>query len=178
MHLGLLSSVTLLRVPAACTCSSFLHLFHADVAQSITLSISHKLPLFSHRMFRYLPCYLPGCHAQLASRGLSETLSLTTVDCAALLRSAANDYRCHRSRICLQEGLARCAKWHQYRHAYRIIRRWDPPAHGTPRRSQPTQLRNLAGSGPHLACERWGEGSPGALGAGSRGRGANTMPLY
>ena len=109
MHLRLLSPVTLLRVPAACTCSSFLHLFHAAVAQSSTLSISHKLPLFSHRTFRYLP----GCHAQLASRGLSEALILTTADCAVLLRSAATDYRCHRSRICLQEGLARCAKWHR-----------------------------------------------------------------
>ena len=150
MHLRLLSPVTLLRVPAACTCSSFLHLFHAAVAQSRTLSISHKLPLFSHRTFRYLP----GCHAQLASRGLSEALRLTTVDCAALLRSAATDYRCHRSRICLQEGLARCAKWHRHRHAYRVIRCRDPPAHGTPQRSQPAQVRHLAGSGPQLAYKQ------------------------
>ena len=167
MHLRLLSPVTLLRVPADCTFFPFLHLFHAAVAQSSTLSISHKLPLFSHRTFRYLP----GCYAQLASRSLSEALRLTTVDCAALLRSAATDYRCHRSRICLQEGLASFAKWHRYRHAYRVIRRRDPPAHGTPRRSQPAQVRNLAGSGPQLACERWKEGSPGALGAGGRGRG-------
>ena len=128
LHLRLLSPVTLLRVPADCTFFPFLHLFHAAVAQSSTLSISHKLPLLSHRTFRYLP----GCHTQLASRGLSEALRLTTADCAALLRSAATDYRCHRSRICLQEGLARCAKWHRYRHAYRVIRRRDPPAHGTP----------------------------------------------
>ena len=94
-------------------------------------------------------------------------LRLTMADCAALLRPAATDYRCHRPRICLQEGLARCAKWHRYRHAYRVIRRRGPPAHGTPRRSQPAQVRNLAGSGPQLACERWGEGSPGALDAGS-----------
>jgi hypothetical protein len=167
LHLRLLSPVTLLRVPADCTFFPFLHLFHAAVAQSSTLSISHKLPLLSHRTFRYLP----GCHTQLASRGLSEALRLTTADCAALLRSAATDYRCHRSRICLQEGLARCAKWHRYRHAYRIIRRRDPPAHGTPQRSQPAQVRNLAGSGPQLACERWREGSPGALDAGDRGRG-------
>ena len=172
-HLRLLSPVTLLRVPVACTCSSFLYLFRAAVAQSSTLSISHTLSLFSHRTFRYLPGCT--CHAQLASRGLSEALRLSTVGCAALLRSAATDYRCDRSRICLQEGLARCAKWHRYRHAYRVIhgviRRRDPPAHGIPRRSQPAQVRNLAGSGPQLAYERWREGSPGALDAGSRGRG-------
>ena len=30
---------------------------------------------------------------------------------------------------------------------------------------KPEQVRDLAGSGPQLACERWKEGSPGALDA-------------
>ena len=58
-------------------------------------------------------------------------------------------------------------KMASYRHAYRVIRRREPPAHGTPQQSQPAQVRNLAGSGPQLACERWREGPPGALDAGS-----------
>ena len=33
---------------------------------------------------------------------------------------------------------------------------------------KPEQVRDLAGSGPQLACERWKEGSPGALDAGRR----------
>ena len=36
---------------------------------------------------------------------------------------------------------------------------------------KPEQVRDLAGSGPQLACERWGESSPGALDAGGRRRG-------
>ena len=36
---------------------------------------------------------------------------------------------------------------------------------------KPEQVRDLAGSGPQLACERWKEGSPGALDAGRRHRG-------
>ena len=36
---------------------------------------------------------------------------------------------------------------------------------------KPEQVRDLAGSGPQLACERWEEGSPGALNVGRKHRG-------
>ena len=106
-----------------------------------------------------------------------------TTDCAALLRSARLTIGWHPSQICLQEGLVRLAEWHRYRHTYRVIRRRDPLAGDLSRRSKPGQARNLAGSGPQLACGRWNGGSPGALDAGRRRRGfhgvdlLNAMPL-
>ena len=49
--------------------------------------------------------------------------------------------------------------------------RRDPPDVDHCRRSQPEQVRHLAGSGPQLACGRQNGGSPGALDAGRRRRG-------
>ena len=83
----------------------------------------------------------------------------------------ATDHERHASGICVQAGLSRFDKWHRYRHAYLASGRLDPPAVDHCRRSKPEQVRDLAGSGPQLACERWKEGSPGALDAGRRHRG-------
>ena len=111
-------------------------------------------------------------HPASLSRSLRRSL-LTTFPpqlllCCCCCRGCVE---CHASQICLQEGLARFDKWHQYRHAYRASGRRDPPGVDHCRRSQPAQYDYLARSGPQLACGCSNEGSPGALDVERRKRG-------
>ena len=83
-----------------------------------------------------------------------------TTGCAALLRPARLTTECHASEICLQalEVSAFGKMASVYMHTYRMIRmvnrRRDPLAGDLSRRSQPEQVRHLAGSGPQLAYKQ------------------------
>ena len=86
----------------------------ASLSRSLRRSRLTTLPLRSH----YAPTTLPPLRI------------------VALLRSARLTIGWHPSQICLQEGLVRLAKWHRYRHTYRVIRRCDPLAGDLSQRPQ------------------------------------------
>ena len=101
-------------------------------------------------------------HPASLSRSLRRS-RLTTLPPQLLLATER-----HGSEICAQAGLSRFDKWHRCRRTCWASGRRNPPAVDHCRRSQPEQYDYLAGSGPQLACERWNEGSPGALDAGRK----------